>query len=59
MFMFGKYILTITAKQKNGKRHISRRSDNLEYLEKFAQNLNHKRYRVEIYSGNWKFLKEV
>lgn len=52
------YILTMTAKRKNAKRHIVARSVNLEGLKKVAQNLN-KKYIVELYTGNWQLVERL
>lgn len=52
------YILTITAKRKNAKRHIAARSVNLEGLKKLAENIN-KRYIVEVYTGNWQLIERL
>ena len=54
------YILTTTAKRKNGKRHITLKSNDLEYLREIGKNnINKDRYVVEIYSGNWKLLERM
>ena len=52
------YILAITAKRKNAKRHIVARSVNLEGLKKLAQNSN-KKYIVELYTGNWQLVERL
>lgn len=54
------YILTTTAKRRNGKRHITLKSNDLEHLRDIAQNnINKDRYVVEIYSGNWNLLERM
>ena len=54
------YILATTAKRKNGKRHITLKSNDLEYLREIGKNnINKDRYVVEIYSGNWKLLERM
>lgn len=54
------YILTTTAKRKNGNRHITLKSNDLEHLRDIAQNnINKDRYVVEIYSGNWNLLERM
>ena len=54
------YILTITAKRKNGKRHIVKRHDSYYMLiSHYAKFIDFKRYKVEIYTGNWKLIKQV
>ena len=54
------YILTTTAKRKNGKRHITLKSNDLYHLRDIAQNnINKDRYVVEIYSCNWSLLERM
>ena len=54
------YILATTTKRKNGKRHITLKSNDLEYLREIGKNnINKDRYVVEIYSGNWKLLERM
>lgn len=53
------YILTITAKRKNGKRHIVTKNSNLNFLRGLGiYNINNK-YIVEIYNGNWQLVERV
>lgn len=55
-----KYILTVTAKRKNAKRHIVERNNNKEHLLKLAkENLNKDRYIVEIYNAKWELLEAI
>lgn len=55
-----KYILTVTAKRKNAKRHIVERNNNKEHLLKLAkENLNKDRYIVEIYTAKWELLEAI
>ena len=55
-----KYILTVTAKRKNAKRHIVERNSNIEHLRKLAvNNLNKDRYIVEIYNSKWELLETI
>ena len=55
-----KYILTVTAKRKNAKRHIVERNSNKEHLLKLAkENLNKDRYIVEIYNAKWELLEAI
>lgn len=53
------YILTITAKRKNGKRHIVTKHSNINYLRYLGiYNIN-KKYIVEIYTANWQLVERV
>lgn len=52
------YILTLTAKRKDAKRHIAARSCNLDQLRKSAELYSNK-YRKHIYTGNWELIEEV
>ena len=53
------YILTITAKRKNGKRHIVTKNTDINYLRWLGiYNIN-KKYIVEIYNGNWQLVERV
>ena len=53
------YILTITAKRKNGKRHIVTKNSDLNFLRGLGiYNINNK-YIVEIYNGNWQLVERV
>lgn len=53
--MKGKYILTITARRKNARRHIVQRSDDLEKLRAFRSDL----YLVRIYDSRWNLIETV
>ena len=53
-----KYILTTTAKQKNAKRHVVERSEDIEKLRDFGKRIND-RYKVDIYTGTWVFVENV
>lgn len=53
------YSLTITAKRKNGKRHIVTKSTRIDYLKELAKNLNHTRYVVEIFNSRWQLVETV
>lgn len=52
------YILTLTAKRKDAKRHIAAKSCNLDQLRKSAELYSNK-YRKHIYTGNWELIEEV
>ena len=53
------YILTITAKRKNGKRQIVTKHSNINYLRYLGiYNIN-KKYIVEIYNSNWQLVERV
>lgn len=46
--------LTTTARRKGAKRHIVRKSNDIAYLRTLAlNNIDNKRYIVEIYNGRW------
>ena len=57
-----KYFVTIKAKRKNAKRHIynayQRAYNSLEEAEREAESAP-ECYTVEIFTGNWQFVKEV
>ena len=57
-----KYFVTIKAKRKNAKRHIynafKRAYNSLEEAEREAESAPDF-YTVEIWTGNWQFVKEV
>ena len=52
------YYLTITARRKDAKRHISKRSSSLDELRRLSENLNH-RYIIEIYDGKWNLIETI
>lgn len=52
------YILTITAKQKNAKRHIVTKSKDIEELRRQANNTNDK-YIKQIYNGKWELIETI
>ena len=52
------YILTITAKRKNAKRHIVTKSEILDKLIDLGKNNINDNYIVEIYTGKWDLLKK-
>ena len=53
------YILTITAKRKNGKRHIVTKNSDLNFLRGLGiYNINNK-YIVEIYDASWQLVERV
>lgn len=52
------YYLTITVKQKRGKRHIVTKSEDVQHLRNLANNLNRK-YKVEIYTGKWELVETL
>lgn len=52
------YILTIEAKRKGAKRHIVKKSSDIEELRKLSNNLND-RYKVDIYNGKWQFIENI
>lgn len=52
------FYLTITAKRKNAKRHIVKKSNDIDVLRNLSRNMN-KRYRVEIYNGKWELIEEM
>lgn len=51
------YILTVTAKRKNAKRHIVERGT-IEDCRRLANNMNEK-YIVEIYNGKWELVETI
>lgn len=51
----GKYILTMTAKRKNAKRHIVARSNDLDELRKFHP----QQYINEIYDSHWNLIEVI
>ena len=53
------YILTITAKRKNAKRHIVIRSESLDKLIELGKNNINDNYIVEIYTGKWVLVERV
>ena len=53
------YYLTIRGKQKRAKRHVVTKSLSFTTLLKTAENLDKKRYKVEIYNGKWELEHEV
>ena len=53
------YILTITAKIKNAKRHIVTKSESLDKLRDLGKNNMNDKYIVEIYTGKWKLVERV
>ena len=54
-----KYILTITAKRKNEKRHIVTKSESLDELRNLGRNNINDAYIVEIYTGRWELVERV
>ena len=54
-----KYILTITAKRKNAKRHIQERSNDINALIESAKHINHDKYIVEIYNSKWQLVETL
>lgn len=53
-----KYILTITSRRKNAKRHIVSKFYTLSDAEKVASSLN-KSYIIEIYNTKWELVKVI
>lgn len=53
------YILTITAKRRNAKRHIAQRGESLEELIRYSNVINKDRYHVDIYNGKWELVKKI
>lgn len=53
------YILTITARRKNAKRHIVDKSADINDLRKLANNVNGDLYVIEIYTGGWELVEVV
>ncbi len=53
------YILTITARRKNAKRHIVDKSTDINDLRKLANNVNGDRYVIEIYTGRWDLVEVI
>lgn len=51
------YYLTITAKRKNAKRHISSKGNDIERLRRLANNINKDYYVVELYNGKWELVE--
>lgn len=51
------YILTITARRTNAKRHICKKSADINELCKLAANAT--KYRAEIYSAKWELVEVV
>ena len=54
-----KYILTITAKRKDAKRHIARKSNSIDDLRTFGRKNLNDCYKVDIYTGDWKLIENV
>ncbi len=54
-----KFILSTKGKQKNAKRHIVSRSEDIDYLRKVGKKYINDRYIVEIYTGNWQLIERV
>ena len=54
-----KYILTITAKRRNAKRHIVTKSESLDELRNLGRNNMNDKYIVEIYTGKWELVERV
>ena len=52
------YYLTTTAKRKNAKRHIARKSEDINYLKRLGRNIS-ERYIVEIYNGKWELVETI
>jgi len=52
------YYLTTTAKRKNAKRHIVRKSEDINYLKRLGRNVS-ERYIVEIYNGKWELVETI
>lgn len=52
------YYLTITAKRKNAKRHITEKSKDLNILRQLAKNINDS-YIVSIYDGSWNLVEQI
>lgn len=48
------YYLVSTARRKNAKRHIDKRSEHVEELMRLGELMNIHRYVIEIYTGDWK-----
>lgn len=53
------YILSITARRKNAKRHIVCKSANLEELRRLGVNNINDKYIVEIYDGAWNLVEHI
>lgn len=53
------YILAITAKRKNAKRHISTKSNDIKYLRKVGKEHINDCYIVEIYNHKWELIERV
>ena len=53
------YILTITAKRKNARRHIVTKSENLDQLRDLGKNNMNDVYIVEIYTGKWELIERA
>lgn len=51
-----KYILAVTEKDGKKARHIVRKSVDYFMLKNNAKHIDHKKYIVEIYKGNWKLV---
>ena len=54
-----KYILTITSKRKNAKRHMVTKSESLNELRNLGKNNMNDKYIVEIYTGKWELVERV
>lgn len=52
------YYLTITARRKNAKRHITEKSKDLNILRQLANNINDS-YIVSIYDGAWNLIERI
>lgn len=51
------YLIT-KCNQKNARRHIVTKSNDIEYLRRLSENLNI-RYHVEIYDGRWNLIETI
>ena len=54
------YYVTITARRKNGKRHIHERFGSYDLAIKYVKQLSDltSKYIIEIYDGRWNIVKE-
>lgn len=51
--------LTTMAKRKNAKRHITVKSNDIEYLRKIGKENINDRYTVAIYNSKWQLIEKI
>lgn len=53
------YYLTIKAKRKDAKKHISKKSHSIDELVTFGKNTLNDKYVVDIYDSKWNLVMLV